>query len=138
MEAYNRISDEKIEIHSGVYEPDHVIVLDDTLLSSVDVLRGLKPNGTITINTVCTPEEAREKHKIPENIKIGTVNATRLALEILGRPITNTALIGAWARVSGVLPLDAIIEAIKEVFPPKVAEKNVELARRSYNEVRVS
>ena len=135
MEAYNRIADEKIEIHSGVYEPDHVIVLDDTLLSVVDVLRGLKPNGTLTVNTPKTPQEVREMLKVPESIKIGTINATRLALEILGRPITNTAMIGARARVSGVLPLEAIIEAIKEVFPPKIAEKNVELVKRAYNEV---
>ena len=127
MEAYNRISDEKIEIHSGVYEPDHVIVLDDTLLLSVDVLKGIKPNGTLTVNTDKKPEEIRKELNVPEGIKVGTINATRLALEILGRPITNTAMIGAWAKVSGVLPLEIIIEAIKDVFPPKLAEKNVEL-----------
>ncbi|MCD6310746.1 MAG: 2-oxoacid:acceptor oxidoreductase family protein, partial [Candidatus Eremiobacteraeota bacterium] len=114
--SFVRLSKEgPIRIRSEIYEPDHLIIQDPTLIGTVDVFGGLKPGGLVIINTQKKPEEL---HGIPEGMKVITFPATDLALEILGRPIPNTILLGVYAAATGLIQLPAIIRAIEERFPP--------------------
>ena len=132
VQSYCRIDDrERIRLHQELYEPDLVVVLDASLLEAVDVTSGLKEGGTIIVNTRASPEELG----IRGNYKIYTVDATRIAREKLGRPIVNTAMLGAFAKVSGVVALDALIEEVKGHFGEKLGEKNAEALRACYDEV---
>lgn len=132
--AFTRISDEPIEIHSMIYRPDVVVVLDETLVSP-EIAVGLKDNGVVVTNYTRSIESLRSAVKFDLN-KHGLYYcpASKLALEILGRGITNTAMIGALIKVVPVVPLDVVINVTKKWFKPGVAEKNVELIKRAYDE----
>jgi len=135
VNSYTRISEEPINLHCSVYEPDIVVVLDPTLLKTVPVTQGLKENGVLIINTQLTPPEVRKKLNLKTG-KIWTVPATEIAIRILGRPITNTAMIGAVARATRVVGLGSIEKATEERFPPNMAEKNIPIIREAYKEAR--
>jgi len=92
--AYNRISDEKLTIHSNIYEPDYVVVVDDTLLTSVDVTAGLKEDGAIIVNTPKTPDEIRPLLKGYKG-KVCTIDARKISIETLGKYFPNTPMLGA-------------------------------------------
>ncbi|RLE51602.1 MAG: pyruvate synthase subunit porC [Candidatus Methanomethylicota archaeon] len=135
--AFTRVSDEPIEIHCGIYNPDAVIVLDPTLLRSVPVLEGLKEGGLIIANYRGTPEELAETLGIKgKGYQVYVVPATDIAVEILGRGITNTAMLGALVKATGIVKLESIYEALKERFPGKIAELNVKVVEKSYKETR--
>lgn len=140
MRAFNRISKEPIKIHSLVQTPDAVVVLDPTLFKMLDPLEGLKEGGIIVINTESSPEEVKKKIAPNRNIKVFTVDATKIAMETIGRPIPNTPMLGAIAKVLGVVNLDVLLEHIKEYLGhkinPKVAEGNLNAVKRAYEEVR--
>lgn len=139
--AYNRISDERCTVHSNVYEPDYVVVVDATLLSAVDVTRGLKKGGAIVVNSEKSPEQIRPLLKGWEG-KVFTVDAVRISLEALGRNYPNTPLLGAVVKVSGMIPeadfLSYMEESFKHKFAtkPQVIEGNMKALERSMNEVR--
>ncbi len=134
--AFARISDRPIRIKSQIYKPDYVVVLDAALLKQVDVLHGLKDDGAILINTTKSPEEIKFKRKVR---RIATVNATEIAIKHgLGSktaPIVNTAILGAFAKMSGVVGINAVVEAILENAPAK-KEENASAAKEAYEEVR--
>jgi len=137
--AFTRVSDEPIEIHCGIYNPDAVIVLDPTLLRSVPVLEGLKEKGYLITNFRGTPEELAEQLGIKgKGYKVYVVRATDIAVEILGRGITNTAMLGALIKAVGIVKLGSVFEALKERFPGKVGELNVKVVEKSFNETRGS
>ncbi len=130
--AFTRISDEPIEIHSMVYEPDIVIVLDPTLLKSVRVTEGLKKGGYIIVNYEGDPAKLYSMLGVEKGeYRVYRVPATKLALEILKRPITNTALIGAFVKATGLVTMEALEKALHERFPAPIAEKNVSLIKKS-------
>lgn len=136
VRAYTRISDEPIDIHSGVYTPDIVVVIDPTLLPLKDMLfAGLKSGGYFIINIAEPPQDlvqtCREK-----NLKLGFVDATKIALDIFKRPFFNTPMVGALVKVTGIVKLESVLEAVKARFPGPVAEKNIEAIRRAYEEVK--
>jgi len=121
-----RISDEEINIRSNVYNPDILIVLDPSLIKEIDVTNGLKKNGIIIINT-------NKKIKI-KNFKTYTVDATGLALKILGKPIVNTALLGAFSKKTKIISLNSLEKAIEEYFKKKakLIEPNKKLIENVY------
>lgn len=136
VEAYLRLDDKKIYVRSNVYEPDHVVVQDARLLQFVDVAKGLKKDGWILLNSPDLPEGAERL----AGYRLACVDASRIALEHgLGtktQPITNTAMMGAFAKLFGMPPLEAVVEAIEREMPAKLAE-NAAAARAAYDQVRV-
>ena len=130
--AYTRISDEPIQIHSSVYEPDVVVVLDPTLLGPA-VVEGLKPESKVVVNTNESVAEVKKRLGLKET-EIWVVDATSLALKVLGVNITNTALLGAVVRASGIVKLDSVLEVVKERFSGKVRDQNIEVVKIAYKE----
>lgn len=135
VNSYTRISEEPINLHCSVYNPDIVVVLDPTLLKTVPVTRGLRENGVLIVNTKVTPAEIRKKLDLKTG-KVWTVPATEIAIRILGRPITNTAMIGAVARATQIVSIKSIESAVKERFPPSIAEKNIPIIKEAYKEAK--
>jgi len=129
--AFTRISNEPIRLHSAIYEPDVVVVLDPTLLKVVPVTSGLCEDGVLLVNTRESPWEIRKKLNFSGG-HVWVVPATELALNILGRPITNTAMLGAFVRATGIVNLESVEMVVKKRFPPKIAEKNIVLVREAY------
>ncbi len=132
--AYTRISDEPIEVHSGVYTPDIVVVIDPTLLGVVPVTSGLKEGGVLIVNSPESPEVVRERLKA-EKYKVASVNATKIALDVFGRAFFNTPMLGAMVKVTGLVSLESLKKAVHERFKGAIAEKNIEAIERAYNEV---
>ncbi len=136
LRAFTRISDEPIRMHCAVYNPDVVVVLDPTLLKTVPVTEGLKDGGVILVNSKEDSAELRKTLKA-EKAKVLTIPATEIAVKILGRPITNTAMLGAVARVTGIVSLESIEKVVRERFRQNIAEKNVAVVREVYEEVKL-
>jgi len=126
--AFARISEQQIRIRSQIYQPDYVIVQDPSLIHAVEVAGGLKENGLLIINSDKKPSEL----KINTKARVKTLDATKLALEVIGLPIVNTALLGAFAGATGEIRLESVSKAIKNRFPGKVGEKNVAAVKRAY------
>lgn len=136
VEAYLRLNRKKILLRSNVYRPDHVVVLDRTLLQGIDVTRGLKPGGWILVNSPVSPSHL----ELFSGFRLAIVDATRIALNHgLGtrtHPIVNTAVMGAFARMLEMPPMDAIAQAIYEEAPSK-PEENLRAAQDAYSEVQL-
>jgi pyruvate ferredoxin oxidoreductase gamma subunit len=135
IRAYTRINDQPIDLHSGVYEPEIVVVLDPTLMKAVNVLDGLSKEGVLIVNDRTSPKQLREDQKIMER-KIWTVPATDLSIEIIGRNIPNTAMLGATVKATNIVKLESLFKATKERFSGKIGELNVRLIKRAYDEVK--
>lgn len=120
--AYNRISDKPIRVHSNIYEPDLVVVVDESLLASVDVTKGLKEDGAIIINTPAAAEEIR-KQLNGYNGRVYTVDARRISVEALGKYFPNTPMLAAAVAVSGVMDKEAFIKEMRESYAHKFAKK---------------
>jgi len=133
--AFARLSREPILVRSGIYTPDYVVVLDESLINAVDVLEGLKAGGTILVNTRREPGDL----PIPKGRRVCTVNATDIALKhSLGSqttPIVNTAILGAFAKASGLVTLNRIIESVRAIAPTK-KDANAEATKEAYEQVR--
>lgn len=141
--AYNRISDERLTIHSNIYEPDYVVVVDDSLLSSVDVTAGLKEDGAIIVNSSKGPEEIRPLLKGYKG-KVCTVDARKISIDTLGKYFPNTPMLGAVVKVSKVMEeevfLKDMVDSFKHKFAkkPEVVEGNIKALERSMQEVKES
>ena len=129
--AFARISDKPIRIRSQVYEPDYVVVQDVTLLDVVNVASGLKSDGKIIINT----DKPKEKLKLSTDAQVVTIDATRIAMEILGRPIVNTTMLGAFCGATKEVGLDSLNEAISERFKGELGRKNLLAIKTAYERV---
>jgi 2-oxoacid:acceptor oxidoreductase gamma subunit (pyruvate/2-ketoisovalerate family) len=132
VKAFTRISDESILVHSQVYNPDYVIVLDPAIYKTVDVTEGLKKDGIIILNTTKNPAETGIK-----NYKVATVDATGIALElnllVAGSPVVNTSIIGAFAKATEEIKLENVVKAIKETWSGAAGEKNARAAELAYD-----
>ena len=128
--AFTRIDSKPIRIRTLVYEPNHVVVLDPTLLEAVNVAAGLKWGGIIVVNAKEAPEELNVG-------KVATVDATAIALEFLGTPITNTAMLGAFAKATKLDSLESVVKAIEGYFGGKLAEKNVAAVKAAYERTSI-
>ncbi len=135
--AFTRVDDRPIRARYQIYEPDYVIVLDPSLIGAVDVLHGLKKEGYILINTIKKPKEMMD---VLHHKNIATVDATTIAIKHhLGSqtaPIVNTAILGAFARMSGLVKIETVMEAIREAAPAK-REENALAAKDAYETVLV-
>lgn len=120
--AYNRISDTPIRIHSNIYEPDYVVVVDDTLLESVDVTSGLKEDGAIVINTTKDKDYLSKVLKGYKG-KVYTIDARKVSMETLGKYFPNTPMLAAIIKVSGIMEEKDFIEDMKGSFKHKFAKK---------------
>jgi len=132
--AYVRVSDEPIRTREKIYEPDIVVVLDPTLLDIVNVGAGLKDDGIVVLNTSKSAEEIRERSGI--TAKLALVDASRIAIETMGIPITNTTLLGAMLKATDLLPLSALEGPLEERFG-RIAVKNIQASQRAYQETVV-
>lgn len=120
--AYNRISEERCNIHSNIYDPDYVVVVDETLLTSVDVTSGLKKHGAIIINSEKKPNELRPLLRGYEG-KIYTVDARRISEETLGKNFPNTPMLAAAVVISNVVEADEFLRNMEHSFKHKFSEK---------------
>ena len=139
--AYNRISSSPIRIHSNIYEPDYVVVVDDTLLESVDVTAGLKPEGAIVINTTKDGDELKKLLKGYAG-KIYTIDARKVSMETLGKYFPNTPMLAAIVKVSKIMNKDEFVRDMEGSFKhkfakkPEVIEGNMKAVKMALEEVK--
>lgn len=140
--AYNRISDERSPLHSNIYEPDYVVVVDPTLLTAVDVTSGLKKDGAIIINSSKAPGELKELLEGYEG-RVYTIDASTIAEEELkNRSFSNTSMLGAVVKVSGIIPEEELMKDMlgsmqhKFASKPHVIESNMKALERGMKEVK--
>jgi len=141
--AFNRLADEPIRSHSGIKEPSIVVVLDPSLIEPARVTDGLKDGGVLLVNTTETPEELRKRFSVPAGIKVYTVDASKIALETVGKDVPNTPMLGALVKVTGILRFEPMMESIKHKLEAKFRggkerfiEGNLASVRRAYEEVK--
>jgi pyruvate ferredoxin oxidoreductase gamma subunit len=120
--AYNRISGKRCTIHSNIYEPDYVVVVDSSLLSAVDVTHGLKKEGAVIVNTEKSPEALRPLLRGYEG-RVCTIDARKISEETLGSNFPNTPMLGAVIKVSGLIPEEQFLADMKGSFHHKFAAK---------------
>lgn len=135
VQAFLRFDDKPILLRCKVYNPDHIIVLDPVLIKTVNITQGLKPGGWILLNST---------RVLPQNVnfdkyKLALVDATGIAIKYrLGAktaPIVNTAILGAFVKISNLASLDHICEGIKEYVPVKIQE-NIQATKEAYETVK--
>ena len=126
--AFCRVDDTRIRERDLVHEPDIVVVLDPLLNRSVDVTEGLKKGGLVVINHPGTVKDTG----LAGDFRVATVDATKIALEVIGRPITNTAILGAFAKATGLVKLESLAEAVKGELPERLIPTNVEAMKKAY------
>ena len=129
VQSFVRIADRKVHNRSQIYEPDYLIIQDNTLIGAIDVLGGLKPDGMVLVDTEKSPEELGLKTAA----EVRTIPATKIALEIIGRAVQNTTLMGAFSGITGLISVEAIIKSVKERFPGEVGEKNALAIQKAYD-----
>ncbi|MFV0362129.1 MAG: 2-oxoacid:acceptor oxidoreductase family protein [Suipraeoptans sp.] len=129
--AFVRISDTPIRPKNRVYHPDIIIVLDPTIAHAVNVYDGVKENGVMILNT----SQEQSDIALHENIStLGTLDATGIALDVIGRPITNTVMLGAFCKVTGLVSVDEVGKKVEELW----GEKNKIALQRGYEAVEVN
>ena len=120
--AYNRISNSPITIHSNIYEPDYVVVVDDTLLESVEVTAGLKEDGAIIINTTKNYDYLKNVLN-GYNGKVYTIDAREISMEALGKYFPNTPMLAAVVKVTGIMTDEEFLNDMQGSFKHKFAKK---------------
>lgn len=140
--SFNRLSKKPIRIHSGVTNPDVVLVLDPTLIGKVDVLEGLPEDGVLIINTKKTPEEIRQELNI-QGRKIYTVDAYSVSLETIGKAIPNTPMLGSLIKATNLLNFEHLLESVEKKLtikfrgkPKEIVDKNIDAIKKAYQETR--
>ena len=139
MRGFTRISDAPVRLHCTIDNPDVVVVLDDTLLETVDVCSGLGEGGTLVVNTALEPEDIRGMLSSPVS-RLFTVNATQIALDEIGRPIPNTPMLGALIKVTEILSIETIYNDVRKKlgkkFTRQIVDGNINAVKRAYEEVK--
>ena len=141
LTAYNRIDDNPIRIHSNVYEPDLVVVVDDTLIGAVDVTYGLKPNGSVLVNTSMDTNKVK-KLLGDFNGRIYTIDASKIALETIGKNFPNTALLAAVVKIINLMSKEDLTTQMLDAFnhkfakKPDVIEPNMNAIKVAYDQVK--
>jgi 2-oxoacid:acceptor oxidoreductase gamma subunit (pyruvate/2-ketoisovalerate family) len=135
LQAFVKLDHKPIRERVQVYEPDGIIVLDESLLAQLPVFEGMKKDGFAILNS----RKKLSLADMPEVLEtLATVDANRIALDVFKAPITNTILLGAFASATGLVKLESLQEVIKGFFPQKVVEKNLVAVERGFNEVDVT
>lgn len=139
VRAFTRLSSEPINLHCQIEAPDIVLVLDPTLLSTVDVAEGLKSDGLLLVNTTKSPAEIREMLNLKDG-RVFTVDASNIAVEEIGREITNTPMLGALTKATGLFSLKDLIEQTRRRFTGRLrqelVEANIRAVQRATEEVQ--
>lgn len=131
--AFVRFDDQPIRQRTQVYEPDCIIVFDPSLRTSPEIFLGLRPEGTLILNIQHQPQQSPHP-----NVKtLGALDATGIALQVIGKPITNTCTLGAFASTTGWLKLESLQASFKDYFSGKLLEDNLRCAERGYQDVEV-
>lgn len=137
IRAFARISDEPVRVHTQVYEPDIVIVIDPTLIGKVDVAKGLRKGGFILANYEGSPAELQKA--IGTRAECHTVNATKIAVEEIGKPLVNTSMLGALVKIRPIISYGEMEDHIMDKFTGKLSDKvivkNLTSLKRAYEEV---
>jgi pyruvate ferredoxin oxidoreductase gamma subunit len=140
LRAYNRISEKMLRMHCPVLNPGVVAVVDATLLDAINVADGAQDDAVFVVNTMKEPKEIREKLKAKASQKIFTVDASKIALETIGRAMPNSSMLGAVAKASGIVAMDVLLEQVKGSFGKKFAQKiidaNLAAVNRGFEEVK--
>jgi len=132
--AFSRVSETQIRVRSQIYEPDVVLVLDSSLLEIIDVTEGLKPGGILVVNTNLSVKELSERFHFSG--KLAAVDASHIARECLGRPITNTTMLGALLRATGIVDLKSMDDPLKHRFGV-IAAKNQNAMKQAFENVQM-
>ncbi len=132
--SFSRVNDKPIRLRSKIYQPDVAVVLDPSLLKILDPSQGLKPGGLLILNTNKSIEQIQAEFGY--KVRLATVDADRIAREELGLPITNTTMLGALVRGTGIVQLDSFIPPLKTRFG-RAAERNLKALRRAYTETNL-
>lgn len=139
--SYDRISDTEITIHSPVLNPNAVLVLDETLMDTIDVARGLTEKGVLIVNTPFSKEETAKKVPTLKG-KLIVIDASKIAAETIGKPIPNTPMMGALVGATGIMDINHLVEDTKHKLEkkfrskPEVIEGNLKAIQRAYEEVK--
>ena len=132
--AFTGFDDREIREKTQLYYPDCLIVIDPTLIKAINVFEGIKSGAILVINAA---EPVTEQFHLNLAV-IGAVDATRIGLQEIGRPITNTSMLGAFARTTNWVQLDSILSSLEEYFTGSVLEKNIRCAQRAYEETTIT
>ncbi|MFA5843880.1 MAG: 2-oxoacid:acceptor oxidoreductase family protein [Coriobacteriia bacterium] len=142
IQAFTRISEVPIEIHNNIEHPDVVVVLDETLLTIVDVAGGLADGGVVIVNTCSPPSALRAALRLGDDKRVACVDASGIANETLKRDMPNTPMIGALAKATGIFTLDQVrdhmVKSFGKKFSQEVIEANVASVTRAFEEVQVA
>lgn len=140
LKAYNRVSSKVLRMHCPVLKPNIVCVVDATLLDAIDVTEGAPDDASFIVNSPVDPQQIRGKVKAKPTQKVFTIDATKIAIETIGRPMPNSPIVGALARVSGLISLEVILEDVKKSFGKKfsqrIIEGNIEATKQGFEGVR--
>jgi pyruvate ferredoxin oxidoreductase gamma subunit len=140
LRAYNRISSGEIRMHCPVLHPHVVSVADATLLDGINVTEGALDDTVFIVNTSKDPKEIREKLKAKPTQKVFTVDATKIAIDCIGRALPNAPMLGAISKVTGLITLETLLEDVRKSFGKKFSQKiidgNLEATKRGYEEVK--
>ncbi len=141
VQSFDRLSDEPITLHCGITSPDIVVILDPTLMATVDTTAGVKDDGVIIINTALSPAQIRKEMGI-KGKKIFTIDASGISKSTLGREIPNTPMLGALIKVSKLLDIEKVLDDTKKKLEkkfrtkPELIEGNLKAIKRAYEEVK--
>jgi pyruvate ferredoxin oxidoreductase gamma subunit len=140
LRAYNRISEKILRMHCPVLNPGVVAVVDATLLDAINVAEGAKDDAVFIINTGKDPKEIRAKLKAKPSQKVFTVDASKIAIETIGRPMPNSSMLGAVNKATAIVTMEVLLEDVKGSFGKKFAQKiidgNLTAVKRGYEEVK--
>jgi pyruvate ferredoxin oxidoreductase gamma subunit len=140
LRAYNRVSTKELRMHCPVLKPGIVVIVDATLLDGVNVTEGTPDDASFIVNTPMDPGPIRQKLQVKPTQKVFTVDATKIAIETIGRPMPNSPMVGALARVSGAVGLEMVLGDVQKSFGKKFSQKiidgNLDATRRGYEEVQ--
>ena len=138
IRGFTRIADTPIRVHNQVYEPDIVVIMDGTLVGKVDVTRGIKKDSIVVANYTGSPAELQ--NALGTDVKCYTLDANRIAIDEIGKPMINTVMLGALIKANPLVPYDMLEDQITTKFTGKLADKvivkNLSALKRGYNEVQ--
>ena len=139
LRAFNRISDRELRLHCPVTRPNLIIVVDATLLDSINIASGAPDDAAFIINSSKDPKDLRAKIKAKPTQRVVTIDATKISVDTIGRPMPNAALVGALTKVSGLISIEAAMADVEKSFGKKFSRKiiegNVDATKRGYEEV---
>ncbi len=134
--AFTRLSDKKFTIKTEIYEPNIVVVQDNTLLKQINVLSGIVNQGIVVINH-SDENILKEDLKPPKNITVAMIDATTIAQKHLGRPVANTGMVGAVVKLTRIVDIENVVIAVKKLFPGSLGEKNGQAILAAYMNVKI-